>query len=107
MGLLNGSLGFPILHNLPLVNQRSLVLSKINLIPCAVRVAIEDCFDDGIDDLAAVHVDADFVANLKLAWELVGLFWHGGIVHNRARSVAQKSSAFLLSRRVVLLSGPQ
>jgi hypothetical protein len=38
------------------------------------RLLVEDCFDDSVYDLAAVHADADVVADFEL---MVWLFlWH-------------------------------
>jgi hypothetical protein len=44
--------------------------------------SVEDSFDRGIDDLAAVHADTDFIADFKLPWGGVGLFRRGKIVRH-------------------------
>jgi hypothetical protein len=49
------------------VSERNLVLETIG--------RIEDSFDRGIDDLAPVHADTDFIADFKLPW--VGLGFLG------------------------------
>jgi hypothetical protein len=48
-------------NNLPLANQRGLVLVEINLISCAVLIVYSS--DYGVHDFTAVHVHADFIAD--------------------------------------------
>ena len=73
-----------VFHNLPFGDRCSLIVSERNLVLETVG-RIEDSFDYGIDDLAAVHGNADFVADFKLLlWGRVGLFRHGKIVRHRA-----------------------
>jgi hypothetical protein len=55
------------LHNLPFANQRRLPIPKIYLITQPVRL-LDDCLNYGIDDLAAVHGDADVVADFGFMW---------------------------------------
>lgn len=61
------------LYNLPLANERSLLIPKIDLIVQATPVVVEDYLDDGIDDFTAVHGDADDGRRLWVvycAWRL-------------------------------------
>jgi hypothetical protein len=53
---------FLFLYNLPLADERGLLIPEINLIVQTVRL-VDDRFDYGIDDLSAVHGNADVVAD--------------------------------------------
>ena len=59
MGFTDGPL---FLYNLSLADKRGLLIPKVYLMLQAVRL-IDDRLDDGIDDFAPVHADADFVAD--------------------------------------------
>jgi hypothetical protein len=67
---------FLILHNLPFGDRCSLIVSGSNLVLETVG-RIEDGFDYGIYDLAAVHADPDFDADFKLPWGGIGLSRRG------------------------------
>ena len=54
-----------ILHNLPFRDRRRLVLPEINLVLQSIG-RVEDCFDDGVNDFAAVHADANVIADFGL-----------------------------------------
>jgi hypothetical protein len=56
---------FLVLHNQPFRDRRRLIFPEINLVFETI-CRIEDGFDYGIDDFAAVHTDADFVADFEL-----------------------------------------
>ena len=51
-----------LLHNLPLADERGLLFPEVNLIVQTVG-PVDNRLDYGIDDLTAVHADADFVAD--------------------------------------------
>jgi hypothetical protein len=72
-----------ILHNLPVMHERRLLVPKINLIMQPVR-AVDNGLDDGINDIAAVHGNFHAISDLELPWGRVGLFRHGGIVRRNA-----------------------
>ncbi|MGB7436992.1 MAG: hypothetical protein WBR26_11580 [Candidatus Acidiferrum sp.] len=57
-----------VLHNLPLADERSVRHTEINLVSQSTR-GIEDGYDCGIEDFAAVHLEADFVSDFELPWE--------------------------------------
>ncbi len=56
-----------VLHDLPLVDQRGLVVAEVNLVLNAVG-GIDDRLDCRFYDSTGVHVDFDFVADFVLAW---------------------------------------
>jgi hypothetical protein len=55
-----------VFDDLPLTDERSVLHTEINLVSQSTR-GIEDGYDCGVDDLTAVHFDADFIADLRLA----------------------------------------
>jgi hypothetical protein len=59
------SFGILFLDNLPLADERGPLIPEINLIVQPIRL-VADRLDDGIDDLAAVHADADLLADFGL-----------------------------------------
>jgi hypothetical protein len=68
-----------IFHNLPLMDERSLLIPKIDLKVSPVR-AVDNRLDGSINDFATVHGDSDGVAYVELPWGWVGLFRYSGIV---------------------------
>ncbi len=65
------------------MNQRSLVVAKINLVFHAVG-GFNNRLDSRVYDLSGMHVDLDFVADFVFAWSRVGLFRHGVIVRQNS-----------------------
>jgi hypothetical protein len=62
-----------VFDDLPLTDERSVLHTEINLVSQSTR-GIEDGYDCGVDDLTAVHVDADFVAALRGCGAGLGFF---------------------------------
>jgi hypothetical protein len=62
-----------VFHNLPFGDRRRLIFPEINLVLETIG-RVEDCFDNGVYDFAAVHADADVVADFELVVWL--LLWH-------------------------------
>ena len=56
-----------VLHALPLVDQRGLVIAEINLVLNADG-GVDDRLDCRVYDFPGVHVDLDFVADIELLW---------------------------------------
>ena len=54
-----------VFDDLPFMNERRLVVTKINLILRAIR-GVDNRLDGGVYNLSGVHVDADFVADFGL-----------------------------------------
>ncbi len=65
------------------MNQRSLVVAKINLVFHALS-GFNNRRDGRVYDLSGMHVDLNFVADFVLAWGQVGLFRHGVIVRQNS-----------------------